>query len=241
MLVPKEVVMTIKPVVISLGGSVLNPSPGEFDTTLIRSFAELLREEAQRRKIIVVCGGGSTARQYITALPDDGITEGERDIIGIMATWMNARLLSSYVRDLCSLVLPRDLDDLVRQLESFNVAICGGFLPALKTDEDAAIAADLLGANLLLNVTNVDGVYDADPKVNPNAQKIDKMTYNEFCDLVADISTGAGANAPFTLTATRIAQRSGMKIVVLPANLDEIKQALAGEQVGTCIGPYESK
>jgi uridylate kinase len=227
---------TKKPVVISLGGSILNPRPGEFDIQLLLSFSDLLRLESQRRKIVVVCGGGSTAREYIRALPSEGITEGERDIIGIMATWMNARLLSSYSRGLCSSLLPRDLEDLVRQLERFPVAICGGFLPALKTDEDAAITADFLGAELILNITDVDGVYDKIPQKHPGARKYDKLSYDQFCDLISHLSTGAGAKAPFTMIATRIAQRSGIKIIVLSPDPENIKRALAGEQVGTLIG-----
>lgn len=222
-------------IAISVGGSVINP--GTIDVEFIKQFTSLITEHVtnHQRKFVLVTGGGFVARQYIEALPPN-LTEGEKDSVGIMATWLNARLLALYMKHLTAPVLPRTLDEIIQQFASHPVVILGGLLPAVKTDEDAAIVGDFLGASRLINVTNVDGVYDSDPRVNPNAKKYERLTYQQFRDVVQDLSTRAGASAPFTLIAMEIARRSHMKIYVVPKDIEAIDKAIKGETVGTVIG-----
>lgn len=223
-------------IVISLGGSVINP--GTIDKPFLKEFTSLIGEMVEKgHKFGIVCGGGAISRQYIAALPER-LAEGQKDMIGIEPTWLNARLIAVYLRELCSQVLPRQFDQLIAQLEQYDVAICGGFLPALKTDEDAAIVADYFGAKSLLNITNVDGVYDRDPTKFPDAKRFDKLTYKEFFDLFWKEGIGAGAKAPFTLIATKIAERAKIPIVVLSNDLDRIRKAIEDPfalNVGTII------
>ncbi|MFX0115085.1 MAG: UMP kinase [Candidatus Hodarchaeota archaeon] len=223
-------------IVISLGGSVINP--GTIDKAFLEGFTHLLEEMVENgHKFVVVCGGGAVSRQYIAALPEE-LSEGQKDMIGIEPTWLNARLIAVYFRNLCSQVIPRQFDQLIGQLERYPIAICGGYLPALKTDEDAAIIADYFGAKSLINVTNVDGVYDKDPTKVPDAKKFDKLTYKEFIDLFWGERIGAGANAPFTLIATKIAERAKIPIVVLSKNLERIRKAILDPftpNIGTII------
>ncbi len=82
----------MKPVItISLGGSIINP--GQIDKQFLEEFTRMIKELIPLHRFIIVCGGGSVARQYINGLPI-GLTEGERDYMGIAATWLNAQLLS---------------------------------------------------------------------------------------------------------------------------------------------------
>ncbi|MFW9780126.1 MAG: UMP kinase [Candidatus Heimdallarchaeota archaeon] len=223
----------MKPVVsISLGGSVINP--GEIDTQFLQQFTDMIKSFFHESKFVVVCGGGKVARQYIAGLPKK-LTEGERDTMAIAATWLNARLLSYYFKGYCSVILPTTLTEVTEQLQTYDVGLAGGFLPAVKTDEDTAVLADLVGSNMLINVTNVDGIYDRDPREFSDAKKYDILTYREFYEIVSPLSLGAGSNAPFTLIAAKICERSNIRIVICPKEVDKIREAIQGKSVGTVI------
>jgi uridylate kinase len=125
--------------------------------------------------------------------------------------------------------------ELSEQLQTYDVGLAGGFLPAVKTDEDAAVLADLVGSTVLINVTNVDGIYDKDPQEFSNAKKYDTLTYREFYEIVSPLSLGAGSNAPFTLIAAKICERTNIRIVVCPKDTEKIRDAIQGKNVGTVI------
>lgn len=229
----------MKPVVsISLGGSVINP--GEIDTQFLQEFTDMIKGFFRQSKFVIVCGGGKIARQYLAGLPN-GLTEGERDTMAIAATWLNARLLSYYFKGYCSVILPGTVNELAEQLQTYDVGLAGGFLPAVKTDEDAAVLADLVGSTVLINVTNVDGIYDKDPREFTDAQKYGTLTYKEFYEIVSPLSLGAGSNAPFTLIAAKICERSNIRIVVCPKDPEKIRQAIQGKNVGTVIQNLEAR
>ena len=223
----------MKPVItLSLGGSIINP--GQIDVNFLEEFSKVIEKRIPRYKFIIVCGGGKVARDYIHALPQ-GLTEGERDYMGITATWLNAELLSYYFKGFVSPVLPRTIEELRQQMRHFDVGLSGGFLPAVKTDEDAAIVADLFGSPILINVTNVDGIYDKDPRNNPDAKKFTELTYKEFYEVISPLSLGAGSNAPFTLIAAKICERSNIRIIICPKVMNKIEKAIEGVNVGTVI------
>ena len=223
----------MKPVItFSLGGSIINP--GQIDVNFLEKFAKVIKELIPQYKFMIVCGGGKVARDYIHALPQ-GLTEGERDYMGIAATWLNAELLTYYFKGVTAAILPKTVEDLMQQLQHFDVGLSGGFLPAVKTDEDAAIVADLFGSPILINVTNVDGIYDKYPKNNPDAKKFLKLSYNEFYEVISPLSLGAGSNAPFTLIAAKICERSNIRIIICPKEIDKIQQAIEGVNTGTVI------
>jgi len=219
-------------VTLSLGGSIINP--GEIDSQFLTDFSIVIKELVHQHKFMIVCGGGKIARQYIKGLPE-GLTEGERDYMGIAATWLNAQLLTYYFKGHCSPILPATVKILTEQLQSYSIGISGGFLPAIKTDEDAAILADLFGSPILVNVTNVDGIYDKDPKKFPDAKKYEELTYKQFYEIVNPLSLGAGSNAPFTLIAAKICERTNIRIIICQKNAKKIKEAIQGKNVGTVI------
>jgi len=223
----------LKPVItISLGGSVINP--GEIDTQFLTNLATMLKNYIPRFKFMIVCGGGKVARQYIQGLPT-GLTEGEKDYMGIAATWLNAQLLTYYFKGHCSPILPTTVKEMSKFLQQYDIGISGGFLPAIKTDEDAAILADLYGSPIIINVTNVDGIYDRDPSKHPDAKKYDHLSYQEFYKVISPLSLGAGSNAPFTLIAAKICERTNIRIIICSKKIAIIEKAIDGKNVGTVI------
>ncbi len=219
-------------ITLSLGGSIINP--GEIDNQFLSDFSKMIIKLLPEFKFVIVCGGGKVARQYIKGLPD-GLTEGERDYMGIAATWLNAQLLTYYFKGYCSPILPSTVKNLTEQMQTYDIGLSGGFLPAVKTDEDAAVLADLYGSPILINVTNVDGIYDKDPQKHSDAKKYEKLSYKQFYEVVSPLSLGAGSNAPFTFIAAKICQRSNMKIIICSKEVKKIQDAIKGQNVGSII------
>ena len=222
-------------ITISLGGSIINP--GTIDELFIRQFTELIinnLHDFPNRRIVIICGGGQMARDYIGAAPSL-LPSGQLDKLGIMPTWVNAQLLTAWFHGYAPSTPSQDFYQFVEQITRYRVLIGGGFLPAIKTDEDAAIFADYFGSPFLINITNVDGVYNADPRVDPEAKIIPSMTYNEFFALISSNKVGPGASAPFTLIAAKIAERSNRQILIVSKDIDNIASTLRGENKGTII------
>jgi uridylate kinase len=228
-------------VTISIGGSIINP--GKIDKAFLQEFRNLVIDFVEKsegqKKLIIVCGGGATAREYINAAPPD-LPPGQKDYLGIAPTWINAQLLTAWLHEFCAPIPSQDFRQFLDHVQLYPVAIAGGFLPALKTDEDSAIAADYFGSPYLINVTNVDGVYDSDPNKNKNAKKIDTLTYSEYYDMFGGRTLDPGASAPMAEVAVTICQRSNMKIFVIGKNIQAIKDAIDGKCSGTEIGSNKS-
>ncbi len=107
----------------------------------------------------------------------------------------------------------------------------GGTIPGITTDTDAALLAEALHAKKLVNMSNVDAIYDSNPKTNPNAKKYSKLFYTDLVSLAArGDSRRAGENFVFDLVASKIIARSGIEAhFVNGRNLDEVKKAIEGK------------
>jgi len=103
----------------------------------------------------------------------------------------------------------------------------------------AAAFAEYVDADLLVYATSTDGVYDADPKTDPEAIKYTTMSPSELVDLIVPMSRNAGASAPVDILAAKLIERSGMRTVVLdgsePSNIETA--VLGGDHTGTDIIP----
>ncbi|OLS24740.1 MAG: Uridylate kinase [Candidatus Heimdallarchaeota archaeon LC_3] len=225
-------------VTLSIGGSIINP--GKIDVHFLQEFRDLVKdfieESKGKKKLIIVCGGGVTAREYIKASPPD-LPPGQKDYLGIAPTWVNAQLLSAWLHEYCAPIPSQDFRKFLDHVQLFPVAIAGGFLPALKTDEDSAIAADYFGSPYLINVTNVDGVYDKDPNKEKNAKRYDYLTYSDYYKMFGGRTVAPGASSPMAEVAVTIAERSQMRIFVIGKEIESIKNAINGKCSGTEIGP----
>ncbi|MHA2338827.1 MAG: amino acid kinase family protein [Candidatus Hodarchaeales archaeon] len=90
-------------VTISIGGSIINP--GKIDKAFLQEFRNLVIDFVEKsegqKKLIIVCGGGATAREYINAAPPD-LPPGQKDYLGIAPTWINAQLLTAWLHEFCA-------------------------------------------------------------------------------------------------------------------------------------------
>ena len=224
-------------VVLSIGGSVLAPTQGE---ERVASYADAIRELVHMGcQVGAVVGGGSVARDYIEAGRALGANEIELDEIGIGVTRLNAELLIAALGDMvpsgCAESYRTARTDLVRG----GVAVMGGTDPGHTTDAVSAALAEFVNADLLVLATSVPGVFEEDPKANPDAPRYDTLTSADLVDIVAGLEMNAGSAAPVDLLAAKVIDRSDMHAVVIdgsdPARV--IQAVRDGTFDGTEIAP----
>jgi uridylate kinase len=225
----------MKTLVISLGGSVLVP---DLDNHRIREYAGVLRKLAGTYRIFVVTGGGGEARRYIEAARACGVDEGTADEIGILVTRLNATMLIAALGHAAYPVVARDQTSAMEFAGSGKIVVMGGVTPAQTTDAVAAVLAERAGAALFVNLTSVDGIYSADPKKNPSAERFSFLTPGQLAGIVGSTRLEAGSNNVIDPIAVKIVGRSGIPLLVMdgrhPENLE--KAILTGEFTGTIVG-----
>jgi uridylate kinase len=115
-------------------------------------------------------------------------------------------------------------------------------MPGQTTDAVAAALAEYVNADLLVYATSVDGVYDADPTADPEAERYAELSADELVEVIAPMSRDAGSSAPVDLLAAKLIDRAGMRTIVLDGTDPErIESAvLRGEHTGTDIVPQGS-
>jgi uridylate kinase len=224
-------------VVVSIGGSVLITGSG--DREYLEGLADLLRREGGRVPLVVTTGGGRTAREYIHLGREMGLTEVELDEIGIDVTRLHARLLAARIGPPAPAHPPESVRATVSALASGSPVVLGGTEPGHTTDGVAALLAVRLRAVRVVNATDVDGVYDQDPRTSPTARRLERMDGKEFRAMVHQRSTGeAGQNFLFDrLGADLLARASIPLAVVAGRDLGNLEKAIGGRAfVGTLVG-----
>jgi uridylate kinase len=216
------------------GGSGIHREP------LDRVAGELQAVAASGTQVAVVVGGGNLLRGANFAR-ELGIELATADYMGMLGTVMNALALQEALERLgqptrvqSALNISRVCEPFIRRrclrhLEKGRVVVlaAGTGNPHVTTDSCAALRAAELRAEILLKATKVDGVYDADPKTNPQARLFDHLTYNEVIDRrlrVMDVS------------AVDVCQQHSVPIVVFNLfNPGTLARVVRGERVGTRV------
>ncbi|MDR1972484.1 MAG: UMP kinase [Treponema sp.] len=222
--------------VISLGGSVV--APDKVDEACLGDLTalvnRLLREDDKRRLIFVV-GGGGPARSWQGAyrnLSPEFLDE-EADWIGIMATRLNAQLIKALMGDWCRQPVVTDPSQ-VGPLTG-RVLVAAGWKPGFSSDYDAVLLAERFQASMVINLSNIEQVYTDDPRKNPGAVPIDRISWDRFRALVGD-EWAPGKNVPFDPVASRHAAKIGLK-VICASGMVNLEKILRGERfLGTVIG-----
>jgi len=226
-------------VVISLGGSII--APKGVDTAFLKGFQRLVEARLSaepRSRFIIVCGGGGLARDYQAALRDvrPEATGDDLDWVGVAATRVNGELVRRVLRSWC-------VEDLVTDPTAVSVfagrvLVAAGWKPGFSTDNDAVVLAQRFSAHTVINLSNIAQVYSSDPRTDPAARPVDRLSWSEMLRIVGAEWT-PGKNTPFDPTAARAAAQSRLRVVFAEGrNLENLERILEGKDfVGTTIGP----
>jgi uridylate kinase len=233
-------------VVLKLSGRAFAGSePLGIDPDVVAHIAREIAEAAcDGTQVAAVVGGGNMFRG--AALSERGIDRARGDYMGMLSTVINCLALQDVLEKLgvetrvqtaitmgqvAEPYIPRRA---IRHLEKGRIVIFGAGLgaPFFSTDTAAAQRALEIGADAVLKGTQVDGVYDADPKRWPEAVRFDALDYNEML--------GRGLKV-IDATAVSLCRDNGLPIVVF-ALMDHgnIVRAVRGETIGTLVAPAAS-
>lgn len=225
----------MKRIVISLGGSLISTAEG-IDVKFLKKFrALLLSRVALGEQFIIVIGGGKVCRNYQAALKAvTSPTSDDLDQMGIAATWFNAELVRLIFKDLAYPRVNNTPDARVKFNEPIMTA-CGN-VPGHSSDNDAVHLAKNFGAETVINLTNIDKVYTADPRKVKNAKPLDSVTWQDFLKIVGT-KWIPGANFPFDPVASQFAQKNKLKVIIANGNnLTNLKSILTNKKyTGTLI------
>ena len=227
----------VRPVVVSVGGSVL--LTGDDDAGYLDRLASLLRRLGREMPLVVTTGGGRTAREYIGLGRRLDLTEVELDELGIDVTRLHARLLAARIGAPTPAHPPTTLREVVHELARASPVVLGGTEPGHTTDAVAALVAVRVRAARMVNATNVDGLYDHDPRTHPDARRVETISWADFRALVHGAATGAaGENFPFDrLGADSLARAKIPLSIVQGRNLVALEAAMLGRPFnGTRVG-----
>jgi uridylate kinase len=187
----------------------------------------------------VVVGGGNILRG--AQISQKGVQRATGDYMGMLATVINAMALMDTLeklgvptRVLTAIEMQRVAEPFIRRrclrhLEKGRVCILAGGTgnPYLTTDTTAALRAKEIGAEVLLKATKVDGVYSADPKKVPDAERYDRLTYLDVLNQQLKI---------MDMTAVSLCMETNLPILVFNLKVEgNIEKAVLGEPIGTLI------
>ena len=230
-----------KRVIIKISGEALAKENGMGIDNDKLSFVvnQILEVKKLGAEIGIVVGAGNFWRGRQA---DAEMNRTTADHMGMIATVINALAIQDKIersgvasRVMTELAMPDVAEPFIfkralRHFEKGRIIIfaCGTGNPYFSTDTGAALKAAQVGADALLLAKNVDGVYDSDPKTNPNAKKYEHISY---MDVIAK-----GLKATDTTAITMCMENNIPVIAFSLMEKDAMQKAVCGEKVGTSVG-----
>ncbi len=222
----------MKTYVISVGGSLIVPDKVDYD--FLVKLRNTINKLKKKYKIVIVTGGGKTARNYIEPLRKAGFSNEVQCLLGIKTTKLNAMLVSNFLE--ANKLLPDSIIEIKHLLRRYNLVVCGsiGFKPEMTSDGDSADIARHLNAELI-NMTNVDGLFTRDPRKFKNAKFIPEISFKYFLRIANKIKFRAGQHFVLDKTAAVIIDKYKIKTVILKGFNNLEKCINGGKFRGTII------
>ena len=218
-------------IVVAIGGSILLQ---DYDYKRFEEYSDILKKYSEEHELFVVVGGGKPAREYISVVRDLNAGEAICDDIGIEVTRINAKLLTIALGDYAYQRIPHNFQEALEFSATGKIVVMGGTEPAHSTDAVSAILAEYVQADLLINLTSVDGMYTKDPNKFDDAELISEITASEMLDFISGKDVKAGTYEFFDSTAVQMIKRSSLKTIIANGNNPEnLIKAINGEKVGT--------
>jgi len=221
-------------IVISVGGSLI--CPDKIDTEFLKRFKVIIDKHLKKgKRFVLIAGGGRIARYYQEAAQSvAGINKEDLDWMGIHATRINAQLLRTVFQKYAKPKIIKHPNEPFDFKEKILVA--AGWKPGNSTDYVAVLLAKSLGVKKVINLSNIDYVYDKDPKKFSDAKPIIKMSWKDFMKKFGG-KWNPGLNTPFDPVASKEAEANQMTVYIINgAKLENLDNILEGKTfIGTEI------
>ncbi len=193
-------------IVISLGGSLINP--GKVDIAFLRKFRDSILSLSKRFRFFIVCGGGKISRDYISAGKSFNLSHSELDRLGIYGTKLNALLLKMIFGNKAVLAQDFAFFKEKRFEQHRKIIIASGYSPGCSSDKVAVDIAVIANAGRIINMSNIDYVYDK------NKNNLYNISWDLFFKIVGK-KWVPGKNVPFDPVASKKAKSAGKKVIIL--------------------------
>ena len=221
-------------VIVRVGGSVVG-SP--LNASLIGKYVDLLKSlKQQGHEVVAVVGGGSLAREFIKVAADLGLEEAQKDWAAIHVSRLFAQLFVLGLGDEGCGKVPVSLDEAEECLGSGKIVVLGGLRPGMTTDSVAALVGERVNADLLVKGSNIDGIYNKDPRKYFSAKRLDLVKFEDLGKIFEADSHCAGINQVIDPEAIKILSRSRLRTIVVDGYKSQnVLDAVNGKKIGTVV------
>ena len=225
-----------KNIILSLGGSLIIPK-GEIDTDFLKKFKSfILKLLKHGYSFVIITGGGGINRLYNKgAQKITKIKNFDLDWLGISATRLNAELIRIIFSNYAYPQVVNNPHTLIKTKK--KIIIASGWKPGCSSDKDAVFWAKNMKAKMVINLSDIDYVYDKDPDKYPEAKPLKEISWNKFLKIVGT-TWSPRKSAPFGPPASKLAKQVGIQVAVLNGrNIKNFENFLQGKKFkGTVIG-----
>ena len=216
--------MAKQTIILSLGGSLIVPDKVNYK--FLETFKKILTGHKIKYRFVVVCGGGTVARKYISILDREHKNKKQQSIAGIRATRTNAELMMQLFGKEANDKIPMSMKEVKNQLAKNSIVFCGAlrYTPNQTSDSTAAKLANYLKSQFI-NITNIDGLYSDNPLKNKNAKFIPKISWEDFDKIAKKINFKPGQHFVLDQTASKLILMHKITTYIIgpnPKNLDNI-------------------
>ena len=213
--------------------------PDGIDYKFLKAFKLFLlsRLKKKNEQFIICTGGGKLAREYMNTLAKEKINVYTQDLMGIACTRLNAQLFANFLFEASNKEIPTTLEEVADLAKNNKIIVCGGLESGRTTDGTTASIAEYLNVKQMINITNVKGLYEKDPKKYRNAKLIKKISYAGFKKLMQSIKEHPGQHFVLDSLAAEIIERSKITAIIVGKNIRNLAKVLNKEKfIGTVIG-----
>jgi uridylate kinase len=222
-------------IVISLGGSLIIPS--EIDTKFLEKFKKIISKNTDKNKFVIVCGGGSIARKYIFALREINRNETLQSFAGISATRMNARFMSYFFDANQKYGIPHSMRIIKKYLRKKDVVFCGALeYKPHRTSDSTAVELAKKFKTIFINLTDVQGLHDKNPKEHKDAKFIPKISWRDFSNMANKIKFKPGQHFVLDQTASKEIMKNKITTYIIGKDMNQLDNILKNKKFkGTII------
>jgi uridylate kinase len=222
-------------IIISLGGSIV-ASGGSYDidTVFLKVFKNTIKKYLGDKRFFIFVGGGRICRNYQKALLEFGADSKERDLMGIDISRLNANIVKQVFGEMSFSEIVTNPTKKINTKK--DIVVAGGWKPGWSTDYCAVTLAKNLGIKTIINLTNIDYVYNKDPKKYSSVKPLKEISWKDFRKIVGS-KWSPGLSAPFDPRASREAEILKIKVIIINGKKLERLENFLNEKsfIGTII------
>lgn len=224
-------------IVLSLGGSLIVPD--KINLEFLNKFKQVLDKNKKKYKFVVVCGGGKIARTYINSLETTNMNKKRffQGYLGVAITRLNARFMTYFFGKDANQGIPHNMEEIKNLLKKNSFVFCGA-LRYTKNETSDGTAAKLAKFfdTCFINLTNVQGLYDKNPKKFKNARFIPEISHKKFYKIIKKIKYKPGQHFVLDQSAAKTIKKHNITTFILGDDIKQLDNVLNNQHfIGTII------